>query len=523
MDQISERQKASAARRMLREHIERDAPVRELAIAYWMIAVSAVSALICLALYNRLGQKLSLSLVSILIAIVLYYISLSRLLRRKFYHRLMAWVNAFIEVSIPAVIFVIDWTLQGPEFALTAPVLTIWGSLIAINGLRMSSTLAISAGVVAALEYLFLYGFLAFPMLPDSAMETFKPAMIATRAFLLVCAGVITAIFARHFLRKAEEALGSVRERDWMGKYLIHDRIGAGGMAEVFRAIYAPEGGFEKRVALKRVLPKLAQDQKFRAMFRSEAELGSWLAHPNIVQILDLGSHNESLYLAMEFVDGVTLKRLLEAYPQGLRPSEVAYIALCLAKALEYTHTFKRQGKMLGLVHQDVNPTNILVSRQAEVKLSDFGIVRAIDGVDSLVTQSEVTGKLAYLAPEQVTGDKIDGRSDLFSLGLTLHECLTGRAVFDFSAQIGKEQVRNLNAIMAVCLVVEEPICDPRTINPDIPEELAKIVLKLTERDIQQRYANAGLVISDLQRLSSICAVSPASEAMLAMSVQEAL
>jgi serine/threonine-protein kinase len=513
--------KVSIARGMLREQIERDAPQRELAIATWMIAVSILSALICLALYEKIGQQLSLCLASILTTVAIYYVALCSLLRRKLYHRFMAWINALIEVSIPSVIFIIDWTIQGPEFALTAPVLTIWGSLIAINGLRMSSVLALCAGMVAALEYVGLYAVLAFPMLPADTMETLKPAMIATRAFLLICAGIITAIFARHFLRKAEEALGAVRERDWMGKYLIHDRIGVGGMAEVFSATYAPEGGFEKRVALKRVLPKLAKDPKFRAMFRGEAELGSWLAHPNIVQILDLGSHNDSLYLAMEFIDGVTLKRLLDAHPNGLPPAQVAYIALCLAKALEYTHNFKRQGKMLGLVHQDVNPTNILLSRQAEVKLSDFGIVRAIDGVESLESQSDITGKLAYLAPEQVTGGEVDGRTDLFSLGLTLHECLTGRAVFDFSAQPGNESASSVNAVMAICLVVEEPICNPRTIKPDIPDELADIIMKLTERDLQKRYANAGLVIADLQQLPPSCAASPASESMLARYVQE--
>jgi serine/threonine-protein kinase len=116
---------------------------------------------------------------------------------------------------------------------------------------------------------------------------------------------------------------------------------------------------------------------------------------------------------------------------------------------------------------------------------------------------------------------EVDGRTDLFSLGLTLHECLTGRAVFDFSAQPGNESASSVNAVMAICLVVEEPICNPRTIKPDIPDELADIIMKLTERDLQKRYANAGLVIADLQQLPPSCAASPASESMLARYVQE--
>jgi hypothetical protein len=511
------------AGKILREYIERDAPVRERSVATWMVGVSCASAIICLGLYKQIGIQLSLCLACFLGVVAAYYIALICLLRQDRYHRAIAWINALIEVSIPSAIFIIDWTMQGAEFALTAPVVMIWGTLIAVSGLRMSSSLAISAGCVAALQYLVLYYFLVLPVLPPNTIETLQPAMIATRAFLLVCSGIITAIFARHLLRKAEDALGAVRERDWMGRYLIHERIGIGGMAEVFRATYAPEGGFEKRVALKRVLPKLAKDPRFSTMFRAEAELGSWLAHPHIVQTLDLGSHNDDLFLALEFVDGITLKRLLELHPNGLPTAVVAYIALCISKALEYTHTFKRQGRILGLVHQDVNPPNILVSRQGEVKLSDFGIVRAINKVDGLEKQGELIGKPSYLAPEQLTGGTIDGKTDLFSLGLTMYECLTGRHPLHFAERADIEQTHRIGAGLLTHRPLEQPVYNPQLVKSEIPEEIARIIMKLTEQDVSKRYSDAGSVIVDLQKLPPTCAPSPASETMLAVSVEQVL
>jgi len=500
-----------APSRLLHEYLELQAPLREQSISRWMVVVSICSAVICFALSSQIGPALSLLLIMLLSSVALYYVALLILLRWGYYHRVLVWFNAVIEVSIPAVIFFIDYKLQGAEFALTTPVLAIWGSLIALNGLRTNRVLSVAAGLLAALEYLALYWYVALPSLSYDTLETLQPAMILTRAFLLVCAGVVTAIFAGHLIRQAEDALGSVRERDWMGRYIIHERIGTGGMAEVFRATYCPEGGFEKRVALKRVLPKLSGDGEFVAMFRTEAELGSWLAHPNIVQVLDLGLHNDGLYLAMEYIDGVTLTRLLEVYPEGLPVPTVAWIALGLAKALDYTHCFRRHGNLLGLVHRDVNPPNVMISREAEVKLSDFGIVRAVEEVKDTDLLRTVSGKLTYLAPEQVTGAPVDGRTDLFSLGLTLHECLTGQPVFA------------ADPVVALRMVVEERVRDPRHKRRDVPGSLAELVNKLTEPDPLKRYTSAKEVIAALQGLPHWVAPSPAGESQLAHCVRHAV
>lgn len=490
---------------MLRDHLQRDAPLRESSVALWMSAVGATSMIVCLGLSAKIGWRLSLLLVALLSVVTGYYGALRIALKRGWYHRAIPWINVVFEVSIPSLIFVIDVKLQSAEYALTAPPLAIWGSLVALSGLRTSRALAITAGAIAALEYLLLYFAIARPQLPQHTLVTLGTEMILTRAFLLFCAGIVTAIFAGHLTRKAEEALVAVRERDWMGKYLIHERVGVGGMAEVFRATYSPEGGFEKRVAIKRVLPTFAQDPEFSAMFRAEAELGSWLAHPNIVQVLDLGSHEDSLYLAMEFIDGVTLKRVIRAHPNGMPPRAVAVVALAIARALEYTHTFKKQGESLSLVHRDVNPPNVLLSKHGEVKLSDFGIAQAVEDGET------VRGKLSYLAPEQAARKPIDGRADQFALGLTLHECLTGRPVFAMEPAV------------AMLLVQRERVADVRDARKDVPEALAALIYRLTELDANDRFPTAAVLVNALQLLSDDCSPSALGEAELAACVRHAL
>lgn len=504
-DQRSSKRDQSASRNLLREHLQRDAPLRERSVALWMSAVGATSMIVCLGLGVKIGWRLSLVLVAFLSVVTVYYAALRAALSRGWYHRAIPWINVVFEVSIPSLIFVIDVKLQSAEYALTAPPLAIWGSLVALSGLRTSRPLAIAAGAIAAAEYLALYFFVARPLLPERTLVTLGVEMMLTRAFLLFCAGIVTAIFAGHLTRKAEEALAAVRERDWMGKYLIHERIGVGGMAEVFRATYSPEGGFEKRVALKRVLPSYTKDPEFIAMFRAEAELGSWLAHPNIVQVLDLGTHDEALYLAMEFIDGVTLKRVLKAHPQGLPPRAVAVIALGIARALEYTHTFKKSGDHLALVHRDVNPPNVLLSKHGEVKLSDFGIASAADSTD------KVQGKLSYLAPEQAASLPLDGRADLFALGLTMHECLTGRPVFD------------VEPIVAMQLILSERVRDVRERNAAVPEALATLVYQLTARSANERFSTASALIAALQLLPETCAPNALGEQELSECVARAI
>jgi serine/threonine-protein kinase len=215
-----------------------------------------------------------------------------------------------------------------------------------------------------------------------------------------------------------------------VGPYRVERRIASGGMAEVYVAYREAAHGFERRVALKTILPQLASDPEFAAMFADEARIAARLEHPGIAQVFDFGEQDGMLYLAMELVDGASVNRLLraatatrEATPIPL--AVILHVGIEVARALAYAHVARDvRGRPLGLVHRDVSPANILLGRRGEVKLVDFGIARAI-GAAHRTDEGMVRGKLGYMSPEQVQGKPIDGRSDVFTLAAVLAEmCL---------------------------------------------------------------------------------------------------
>ena len=494
---------------ILRDHLAKDAPLREASVAKWMMGVGGATVVVSALLMPVIGKELSLTLVAVLGAITAYYVFLFRGLRKGWYHPAVPWVNVAFETSIPALLFLVDSKLKGVEYALTAPPLVIWGSLVALSGLRTSRPLALAAGALAATEYLILYFTVAVPALPADALVTLSPALVVTRSFLLFCSGIVTAVFAGHLTRKAEEALAAVREKDLFGKYLLHERIGAGGMAEVFRATYSPEGGFQKTVAIKRVLPAYSEDPGFIELFRQEAKLTSRLSHPNIVQILDLGRHQGQYYLALEHVDGTTLSRLLRAHPKGLPPEVVSHLGVELASALDYAHRRAGpDGQALNIIHRDVNPPNILLSVTGEVKLTDFGIARAADQVIT-TREGAVKGKHGYMAPEQASGGTVDFRADLFGLGLTLHEALTGERV-----------IKGQTPLELLAAALEQPIPPPSKLNPAVPPELDRVVMRLLERDLLARTQHAREVREQLSSIQGPAAPWPNGPLQLAALVR---
>ena len=217
------------------------------------------------------------------------------------------------------------------------------------------------------------------------------------------------------------------------GKYELVARIATGGMAEIFRAVSSSIGGFQKVVALKRILPHLSTDAEFVSLFIAEAKLAVALTHSNIVQVLDFGKVEQSHYIAMEFVEGKDLTQILIKQSRARKqvPVEAAcYMLAETARALEYAHARKdRDGSPLGIVHRDVSPHNILVSYDGEVKLTDFGIAKAKNHV-TLSKPGVILGKFAYMSPEQAHGELIDARTDIYAAGITLYETLTGRRLF---------------------------------------------------------------------------------------------
>jgi eukaryotic-like serine/threonine-protein kinase len=505
--------RTSAVSRFLDNHMRQDAQTRETSVAGYMAGLAAACLVAVGALGPYIGWGLTQALLALVAVLCLYYTILWRALRAGWFHPAIHWLNVAIEVSIPSVVLAFDLRFQGPTYALTAPTLVIWGTLVVLAALRTQPKLALMAGALAGAEYLLLYFFFVRPLLPEQPLLTLTPPFIIMRAVFLFSSGVATAILARHFVRKTAQALSALREQEVMGKYMLHERVGAGGMAEVYRATYSPEGGFEKQVALKRILPSFADDAEFVSLFRREAELCSTLHHPNIIQVFDLGRHGDTYFLAMEYVDGLPLSALLRGLGwQGLPLSAATFLGAELAAALDYLHRRTgRDGEPLHLVHRDVNPPNVLVSRIGEVKLSDFGIARDAARAQ-LTVAGNVRGKLGYMAPEQALGKPFDGRVDLFALGLTLHEALTGRRVL-----VGQDEAELMGAAVDLELV------PPSQLRPEVPPELDAVVMRLLERDMNQRTATGAEVRQQLLALTGEAAPYPHGQLALARAAQQAL
>ena len=290
------------------------------------------------------------------------------------------------------------------------------------------------------------------------------------------------------------------RERSWRdatyGPYELLDRVAVGGMAEVFKAKRSGVSGFEKIVAVKRILPHLSDNQEFVDMFVDEAKMVAGLTHPNIVQIFDLGRIETSYYIAMEYVHGRDLRTILRrAKDRGLRmPLDLALrIVSLVSSALEYAHRKKdERGRPMEIVHRDVSPQNILISFEGEVKLTDFGIAKAATKA-STTDRGALRGKLLYMSPEQAWGRPMDRRSDLFSLGLVLYETITDQKPF-----LGGGGSNEMSVLETVR---ECRIGPPRETNPRIPEELDRLVVKALSKDPDERFQDAAEMGKGLDRV----------------------
>jgi serine/threonine-protein kinase len=268
-------------------------------------------------------------------------------------------------------------------------------------------------------------------------------------------------------------------------RYTITERLDAGGMAEVFRGVAESMEGFKKAVAIKRVLPNLTKNQKFVSMFLDEARLSLFLQHANIVQVFDISKTPDNAYfLVMEYVDGCNLKTLIERQKQRGKRMEIAhtiYLMIECCKALNYAHVLEHPetGEPLGIVHRDISPPNILLSKNGEVKLVDFGLAKANSQIES-TDPGVVKGKFSYLSPEAASGLDVDHRADVFAVGIILWEMFTGRRLFygDTDYQT-VEQVRQAR------------VPSIQALNPEIEPELEQVVRKALARDPEDRYMHA--------------------------------
>ena len=291
-----------------------------------------------------------------------------------------------------------------------------------------------------------------------------------------------------------------------IGKYELLGRLARGGMAELFVGRVTGEQGFEKVVAIKRILPHLADDADFVEMFLAEARLAATLEHPNVVPVYDFGKAGRDYYFAMPYIQGKDLLQILRKSQQEHLPlprAQAIGIAAGIAAGLHYTHNqVGFDGVPLDIVHRDVSPANVLITFGGHVKVVDFGIAKA--SAQTSVTKVGVRkGKAAYMSPEQVRGDPVDRRSDVFSLGIVLWEMLTQRRLF-----------RGADDLAIMHRIVSGPAPPPSSAAADIPPELDAILARCLNPDVDARYPTAGALQQDLERFASAQRLSTASAGM---------
>ncbi len=273
------------------------------------------------------------------------------------------------------------------------------------------------------------------------------------------------------------------------GDYELIERLGVGGMAETFVALRRGPGGFEQRVCLKRVLPSFAEDHDFVAMFLREARLSALLHHGHIARVLDFGLIDGAHYLTLELIEGTDLRALLlQLRSQGtvLDAGITSYIAQALAAALDFAHTADERGHAMGVIHRDVSPSNVLLSQAGEVKLADFGIAKATN-IPGSIQSGALKGKVPYMAPEYAHGRQCSPRSDLFSLGVLLYECLAGYRPFD-----GDHDIETLDR-------ARHGRRDPLSrAAPDAPAALVDAIESLLDPEPDRRPPHAAALLSAL-------------------------
>ena len=284
------------------------------------------------------------------------------------------------------------------------------------------------------------------------------------------------------------------------GKYQLLDKIAVGGMAELFRAKLTGVEGFEKLIAIKKILPNLSQEENLVTSFIDEAKLAALLHHENIIQIYDFGSMDNDYFIAMEFLFGKDLRTIRQTAKERDLPlgmENILYITARICAGLDYSHNLKDlQGKPLNIIHRDINPQNILVTYEGQVKIIDYGIAKAASH-NTHTRENLIKGKLAYMSPEQANGQMIDHRSDIFSTGIILYELLAVRRMFE-------------GETMHVLSLVREAQYDPpEEVIPNLPSKLNQILHRALAKDPQERYQSAGEMLADVEECAFEMSLRP--------------
>jgi serine/threonine protein kinase len=289
-------------------------------------------------------------------------------------------------------------------------------------------------------------------------------------------------------------------EHQRFGKYLLLSRIAQGGMAELYQAKLIGDEGFEKLIAIKKILPHLSEETNLVKSFIDEAKLAAFLQHPNIVQIYDFGSVNSTYYIAMEYLYGKDLKLITERYKERGLPLSIEnalYIATQVCAGLDYAHKLKDlRGNPLNIIHRDIGPHNIFITYDGQVKIIDFGIAKA--AIQNTKTQDgSIKGKIAYMSPEQALGEQIDHRSDIFAMGILLYELVTHKRMFEG------------DAFRIFAKVREADYTPAGIVNTDLPPDLCRLIDKALAKDREQRYQSAEELLTDLEKCMYGLSISP--------------
>ena len=402
-------------------------------------------------------------------------------------------VQTLVESLLPWVSLLVVVSTQGAVYALGSwvpPV--IFYALMLVAVARLQPRLCLAYGAVGAVVFPALYFAVVRAHLPAGAPLFAQPAMQGTRSLTMLISGVQCAVLARVLLRAIGRAEKNVRAQDLFGKYRLVREIAQGGMGFVFEALYCPEGGFERRVAVKRIHPHLAATERFVEAFRDEARLSARLAHPGIVQVLDFGRIDDTYFLVMEYVEGLTLATIMRRAKEERTPLASCVVGHLLREilgALVYAHEGARgpDGRVLRVVHRDLCPPNVLVSANGEVKITDFGIARSLADASASLTQ-HISGHAGYMAPEQARAAAFDTRADLFPLGVMAWELLAQRRLFASGSP----------AASLFSLLTDE-VVPVTVVRPELDPSWDAFLSRALAREPEQRFASASDMLAALE------------------------
>lgn len=478
--------------------IQGDVAQLEVGVARVQTVIAAFALLIALYFSVLVQSPIGPPLAGFAILVFCWFSLAHAGMRRGFGVGFFMWVNPLVEMLIPGYVLLILARLEGPEYALGSWVPPqMFALFIAASVLRLRVGVPAVMGAVGAVEYGLVYWVELQPAMPVDAALWAQPDVQLVRMFTVVAIGIAGSMAVIAFRNLVQRAGATVRSRDLFGKYQMGPQIASGGMGSVHRATYAPEGGFRRAVAIKRIHPHLAENPAFLERFRHEAELCSRLAHPNIVAVLDFGVADNAWFFAMEFIDGVTLKDVLwlrRKREEPLRPALVCWILRQVLDGLQYAHAgaVDAQGELLHVVHRDLSPHNVLLDRSGVVKISDFGVARALKDAHDLNT-ANLAGKPAYMAPEQLRKRGIDERSDLFTVGILAWEALTNRRLF----------FRD-NEAATLLAVLEDEVPPPSQVRSEVGPHWDRFCVRALTREPEKRFQTALGMVTALAAIQEV-------------------